>query len=229
MGGYWAGLLLAGWFGILTSISPCPLATNITAISYIGRRVGRPRLVLAAGMLYTAGRMLAYFALALAITASLAPVRSLSGFFQYYANLLLGPLLILVGVVLLELLPISFGGRGLSEKMQSRADRAGLWGAGLLGVVFALSFCPISAAFFFGSLVPLALRHESVLLMPGLYGLGTALPVVAFSFLLAFSAHRLSAAFNLLTAVERWARRITGTLFILVGIWFCLKYIFEVL
>jgi len=228
MDGYWAGLLLAGWFGILTSISPCPMATNITAISYIGRRVDRPRLVLASGLLYTAGRMLAYFGLAMAITVSLAPVRSLSGFFQHYANTLLGPLLILVGVVLLELVPITFAGRGLSEKMQARADRAGLWGAGLLGVVFALSFCPISAAFFFGSLVPLALRHQSVLLMPGLYGLGTALPVVVFSFLLAFSAHRLSAAFNLLTVVERWARRVTGTVFILVGIWFCLKYIFGV-
>jgi len=110
--------------------------------------------------------------------------------------------------------------------MQARADRAGIWGAGLLGILFALSFCPVSAALFFGSLVPLAVTHNSAVLMPGLYGLGTALPVVFFSILLAFSAHRLSRAFNMLTRFERWARKITGALFLLVGIWFCLKYIF---
>ncbi len=104
----------------------------------------------------------------------------------------------------------------------------GIWGAGLLGILFALSFCPVSAALFFGSLVPLAVSHGSPVLMPCLYGLGTALPVVFFSILLAFSAHRLSRAFNMLTRFEKWARRGTGAIFLLVGIWFCLRYIFEV-
>ncbi len=229
MESYWAGLMMAGWLGILTSISPCPLATNITAISYIGRRVDRPPLVLSAGLLYTMGRMLAYFGLALVILASLASVPAISTFLQRYMNILLGPLLILAGMVLLEMMPVVFSGRGISEKMQARADRGGIWGAGLLGVLFALSFCPISAALFFGSLMPLAVAHESALVIPGLYGLGTALPVVFFSILLAFSAHRLSRAFNMLTLIERWARRGTGVLFLLVGIWFCLKYIFRVI
>lgn len=228
MEGYWLGLVTAGWLGILTSISPCPLATNITAISYIGKRVDRPRLVLAAGLLYTLGRMAAYIALALLILSSLASVPALSTFLQRYMNILLGPLLILAGMVLLEMVPVVFAGSGLSEKMQARADRGGIWGAGLLGVVFALSFCPVSAALFFGSLVPLAVNHGSPVIMPCLYGLGTALPVVFFSLLLAFSAHRLSRAFNMLTRFEKWARRGTGALFLLVGIWFCLKYIFKV-
>ncbi len=229
MEGYWLGLVTAGWLGILTSISPCPLATNITAISYIGKRVDRPRLVLAAGLLYTLGRMAAYIALALLILSSLASVPALSTFLQRYMNILLGPLLILAGMVLLEMVPVVFAGSGLSERMKARADRGGIWGAGLLGVVFALSFCPVSAALFFGSLVPLAVNHGSPVMMPCLYGLGTALPVVFFSLLLAFSAHRLSRAFNMLTSFEKWARRGTGVLFLLVGVWFCLKYIFKVL
>jgi cytochrome c-type biogenesis protein len=228
MEGYWLGLITAGWLGILTSISPCPLATNITAISYIGKRVDRPRLVLTAGLLYTLGRMAAYFVLALLIIFSLASVPALSTFLQRYMNILLGPLLILAGMVLLEMVPVVFAGSGLSEKMQSRADRGGIWGAGLLGILFALSFCPVSAALFFGSLVPLAVSHGSPVLMPCLYGLGTALPVVFFSILLAFSAHRLSRAFNMLTRFEKWARRVTGAIFLLVGVWFCLRYIFEV-
>ncbi len=229
MEGYWLGLITAAWLGILTSISPCPLATNITAISYIGKRVDRPRMVLAAGLLYTLGRMAAYFVLALAILTSLASVPALSLFLQRYMNILLGPVLILAGMVLLEMVPVIFSGSGLSEKMQARADRGGIWGAGMLGVLFALSFCPVSAALFFGSLVPLAVSHRSAVMMPCLYGLGTALPVVFFSLLLAFSANRLSRAFNMLTRFEWWARRITGALFLLVGIWFCLKYIFNVL
>jgi len=227
MEGYWPGLLMAGWLGILTSISPCPLATNIAGISYIGKRVGRPRLVLAAGLLYTLGRMTAYVVVALLILASLASVPAVSTFLQRYMNILLGPVLILVGMVLLELMPVIFGGGGISDKMQSRADRAGIWGAGLLGILFALSFCPVSAALFFGSLISLAVKHESMVMMPCLYGLGTALPVVLFSLLLAFSAHRVSRAFNMLTRFEVWARKGTGALFLLVGIWFCLRYIFE--
>ena len=227
--GYWLGLVMAGWFGILTSISPCPLATNIAAISYIGKRVARPRLVLTAGLLYTVGRMAAYVVVALLILTSLASVPVVSTFLQRYMNILLGPVLMLIGMVLLGLIPVMFGGRGISEKMQARADRSGIWGAGLLGVLFALSFCPVSAALFFGSLVSLAIKHNSPVMMPCIFGLGTALPVVLFSVLLAFSAHRVSRAFNMLTLFEKWARRGTGVLFLLVGIWYCLKYIFHVI
>ena len=115
------------------------------------------------------------------------------------------------------------------EKIQKRADTLGLWGAGVLGFGFALTFCPVSAALFFGSLVPLAVKHESSLLLPSIYGIGTALPVVAFSVILAFAANRLSRAFNVLTLIERWMRRLTAGVFIAVGGYYCLIYLFGVL
>jgi cytochrome c biogenesis protein CcdA len=105
----------------------------------------------------------------------------------------------------------------------------GVWGAGLLGAVFALSFCPVSAALFFGSLVPLAIRESSVVLVPAVYGVGTALPVVIFAFIVAFSAHSLGMIFDRITVVEKWARRITGSVFVVVGIYLSLVYIFHIL
>jgi cytochrome c-type biogenesis protein len=120
-------------------------------------------------------------------------------------------------------------GRGLiGERLQERAEQAGIWGAGLLGVVFALSFCPISAGLFFGSLFALALQHHSPLLFPSLYGIGTALPVLVFAFLLAFSANVVGRIFQKLTVFEIWARRITGIVFILAGVYLCLTQILHV-
>jgi cytochrome c biogenesis protein CcdA len=229
MDGLLIGLGSALWLGILTSISPCPLATNIAAMSFIGRRVGSSPRVLASGLLYTAGRMLAYIVLGVIIVSSLLSVSELSLWLQEYMNKILGPLLILVGMILLELIRLPVSGGGLVSKMQSRAESGGVWGAGLLGIVFALSFCPVSAALFFGSLIPLCASAGSVALMPSVYGIGTALPVVLFAFLIAFGAGSIAKVFDRLTQIDRWARRITGIVFIFVGIYYCLMYIFKVL
>jgi cytochrome c biogenesis protein CcdA len=227
-------LLAAGtalWLGVLTSISPCPLATNIAAISYIGKRVDRQPRVLLAGLLYTLGRTLAYFLVALLIVKSLVSMSAVSMFLQRHASQALGPVLIVVGVLLLDVIPWPWTGRGSSvlERLRGKAEQLGLAGAALLGMIFALAFCPVSAALFFGSLIPLSLRHQSWILMPTVYGVGTALPVVVFSLILAFAANRLSRAFSALTAIERWLRRLTAAVFILVGGYYCLVYIFEVL
>ena len=115
-----------------------------------------------------------------------------------------------------------------SEGLQTRVEKSGIWGAGLMGVVFALSFCPISAGLFFGSLFSLAMKHGSTVLLPSLYGLGTALPVLAFAFLLAFSANLVGKTFRKLTVFEVWARRITGLVFILAGIYLCLTRIWQI-
>ena len=179
------------WLGILASISPCPLAMNITAISYIGRRVDNPRKVLGAGLLYTAGRTRAYGVLGALLVSSLLSAPRLSHLLQKYMNLAMGPLLIIVGMVLLELISFTRKGGGVSEAMQRRVDRFGIWGALLLGIVFALTFCPVSAALFFGSLLALAVRHESGIILPAAFGIGTALPVIVFAILLAFSANRI--------------------------------------
>ena len=127
------GVGSALWLGILTSISPCPLATNIAAISYIGRKVGNSRQVFLTGLLYTVGRTLAYLALAVVLVASVLSIPQISLFLQKYMHLALGPLLIVVGMFLLGLIELNMGGGGMSEGLQKRVDAMGIWGALLLG------------------------------------------------------------------------------------------------
>lgn len=222
-------LATAFWLGLLTSISPCPLATNIAAISFIGRRVESPRRVFLSGLLYTAGRTLAYLVLAALIVASVLSVPELSMFLQRYMNKLLGPLLILVGMFLLDLISVNLPSSGVGQALQKRIDGLGFWGALPLGMLFALTFCPVSAALYFGSLIPLSVQARSSVLLPGLYGVGTALPALAFAVLIAIGAHSVGRAFNALTKVEWWARRGTGIVFLGIGVYYCLKFIFDVL
>jgi cytochrome c biogenesis protein CcdA len=218
----------AFWLGLLTSVSPCPLATNVAAVSFIGRRLDSPRKVLLSGVLYTAGRVFTYVVLGVLLVASVlnAPVVAL--FLQKYMNQVLGPLLILVGMLLLELISFGSFGAGLAQRLQHRADRWGLLGSLLLGVVFALSFCPVSAALFFGSLVPIAVKANSGVLLPSLYGIGTGLPVLAFALLVALGFRSLAKVFDRVKAFERWARRITGVAFLGIGIYYTLVYVFRV-
>jgi cytochrome c-type biogenesis protein len=222
------GCLSALWLGVLTALSPCPMATNIAAISFVGRRVGNAWRVLLAGLLYTLGRTLAYVVLGSLVVASVLSKHAASEFVQGFMNQVLGPILIVAGMFLVELITISFTGRGVSDKMRERVERWGVWGAALLGVVFALSFCPISAFLFFTSLLTLAARTGSTFLVPALFGVGTALPVVAFSVVIALSAKAVGGAFKRVSQFEWWARRATGVIFILVGIYYSLAYIWGV-
>lgn len=226
MGTLLAAVASALWLGVLTSISPCPLATNIAAISFVGKRVGRPAMVVVSGLLYTLGRTAAYVALAALVVSGLLAIPAVSNWLQTYMNRLLGPVLIVAGVFLLDLVPLTFSTFAAGEKSQRLAEKGGLVGAALLGILFALSFCPISAALFFGSLVPLALGSGSRVLVPAAYGVGTAVPVVAFALVIATSAGSVGRLFHALQRVEWWARRVTGVLFILVGVYYCLVHIF---
>lgn len=222
-------IMTAVWLGVLTSISPCPLAGNIAAISYISRSIESPRQVLLTGLLYAVGRTVVYLALGVILVFSLLAIPDVSFFLQNYMNKLLGPVLILTGMFLLEMLTLTPHGGGLTVEMQKRIDRMGIWGALPLGAIFALAFCPISAALFFGSLLPLALKVKSALLLPGLYGIGTALPVIMFAFLFGIGTGAVGRAFNKLAVFERGARFITGWIFILVGIYYSLENIFRII
>jgi cytochrome c-type biogenesis protein len=219
----WLAIGSALWLGILTSISPCPLATNIAAVSYVGRRVGSRRAVLLSGGLYTVGRSLVYVLLGAAAVWSLMSMVAVSSFLQGTFYRLLGPLLIVVGLLLLGVFKFALPNLAASEDLQKRVDQAGVWGAGLLGVVFALSFCPVSAGLFFGSLVPLAVDRSSPLLLPFVYGLGTALPVAVFAVLLAAGVGWVGAVIDRVQVFERWARRVTAVVFIAVGIYETLR------
>lgn len=216
------------WLGILTSISPCPLATNVAAISFVSRRVDNPGKVLLHGLLYIFGRTLTYAVLGVLLVSSLLSAPALSHVLQKYMHLVLGPILILVGMVLLDLLSFPLPSFGGGRKMQDRIDALGAWGAVLLGILFALSFCPVSAALFFGSLLPLAVQHKSGILLPVLYGIATGLPVTLFSLIIAFGLQRLAEAYKALTGFEKWARRLTGVLFIGIGLYYSVTMIFGV-
>jgi len=216
------------WLGILTSISPCPLATNIAAISFISNRIARPRDVFLTRLFYALGRALTYVVIGILLVASILSAPTASHFLQKYMNKILGPLLIMAGMFLLELPSVHFSGGGVSGQMQKRDETLGIWGGALLGVLFALTFCPVSTALFFGSLIPLAIRFESGFLLPSLYGIGTGLPVFVFALLIAIGAGSLGKAFNSLGRFEWWARRVTGIIFIGVGLYLSLAHIFGV-
>ncbi len=223
----WLVFVSALWLGILTAISPCPLASNIAAISFVGRQVGDKPKVLLAGLLYTVGRTVAYVVLGVIITAGLFASGDVSRFLQRYMNEALGPILILLGMTLLGMFGASLSFNAVNEKVQSKAEKSGTWFAFPLGVLFALSFCPISAGLFFAGLLPLCVKSSSSVILPLVYGVGTALPVVFFAFLIAFGGEYLGKAFNCLQRVELWIRRIAGVLLVLAGVYYTLVYIYE--
>ena len=226
MESWYLNVFSAFWLGVLTSISPCPLATNVAAISFVARNLGSSRKVLLSGVLYSLGRMLVYMVIAILAVASLLSLSDVSFFLETNMHKIIGPLLIIVGIILLEILPISFSTSFLSGSVQDRAGRWGIWGAGLLGIIFALTFCPLSAALYFGSLIPLAVDGKSPVLMPSVYGLGTALPVIGFAIVLAFGVKSLGKFFEKLTQMEKWVRKATAFVFIAAGLYLLLKSVF---
>jgi cytochrome c-type biogenesis protein len=227
-----ASLVLAAgsafWLGLLTSISPCPLATNIAAISFVGRDAGRTSRVLIAGALYALGRVIAYAVIGSLVVSSLLSAPGASLWLQRNISLFVGPLLVLVGMVLLGLieLPIS-SGSGLNS-LRERVQKMGLAGSVLLGLLFALSFCPVSAALFFGSLIPLAISNQSAVLLPAVYGIGTGIPVIMFAIALSLGAKSLGSLFQRVTATEQKVRLVTGIVILLIGIWLTLQHVFQV-
>ena len=219
-------LLSAFLIGIMAAISPCPLATNISAMAYISRNVTDRRYVITSGLLYTLGRTVSYFIIgALVITGS-ASIPSLALFLQDAGERFVGPLLIAVGILLLDIVKIPFfqgGGRlaSIGEKVAKR----GRTGAFLLGVVFALAFCPYTAILFFGILVPLALESTAGVTLPASFAIGTGLPVLIFAVLLSFGITKVAGWLNVVTAAEKVIRKIVAVLFIGTGIYFVVLWI----
>ena len=228
----WLAVVSALWLGIQTSISPCPLATNIAAVAFLGRTVSSPRRVLLSGMMYAIGRTIAYVGLSVLILwilkDQIAAGSVLSNVLQKYGLMAIGPILIVLGMILLNMLnlpgSLSLAGAGLQE----RAAKGGLWWSGALGFIFAMSFCPASAALFFLLLIPLAAAQESMLVLPTLYGVGTALPVIVFAILMVFANQYVAKTFDKLSVVERWVRIGAGVVFIAAGIFYCLTIIYGV-
>ncbi|MCM1010551.1 MAG: aromatic aminobenezylarsenical efflux permease ArsG family transporter [Fusobacterium sp.] len=208
------------WLGILTSISPCPLATNIAAVSFISKNIETPQKTILSGILYTLGRILTYVILGAILVTGLLAIPSVANFLQNYINKIMGPLLIIIGLLLIDVIKLNFSFGVNNGNFTEKFKNSTLWGSFLIGVIFALSFCPVSAALFFGSLTTLAIEHHSRLVLPLAYGIGTGLPVVIFSIIIAFAVHKVGEIYNSVVKFEFWFRKITGTIFIIAGIYF---------
>lgn len=219
------GLGTAFWLGILTSLSPCPLASNIAAVSYISKTIVHVDAVMRAGIAYTAGRMAAYASVGIIIVASVLSVPVIAQFLQQHIAKLLGPILIAVGLVLLDLIRIGVPGLVLSDETQKRLGRTGnVLGPFTLGFVFALAFCPVSAALFFGSLIPLSLQNRLGTFLPFVYGFGTGVPVLIFAIGIAAGARWVSRWIRRVSRMEYYARKATGLIFIAVGSYYLWMY-----
>ncbi len=217
--------LSAIWLGILTSVSPCPLATNIAAVSFISHRLTQRKVVFLSGILYTLGRSLTYIVLGVLIVKTLVDVPILSDFLQRYVNKILGIVLILVGMVLLDLLRIPLSIPSVSENVAKKLIERGAFGSLLLGILFALAFCPVSAALFFGGLIPIAVKAQSVIGLPLIYGIGTGLPVLLFAILVSTGTELVNRVYHGITRLEFYTKRVTGIVFIVVGIYYVLSHI----
>lgn len=214
----------AFWLGILTSISPCPLASNIAAVSLIGHRVEHRAWVVFSGLLYTAGRSFTYAVLGFMAVSAFSGLPKLSWFLQLWMNRGLAVLLVLAGLLLLDFLPLRLPSLSVSGESAKKLERWGLAGIFMAGALFALALCPVSAGLFFGGLVPLAVKSNSPILMPVVYGIGTGLPVVMFAVVLAFAAGRLNEVYLKVQRVEIIARKFTGVVLAVIGIYILLKY-----
>ena len=208
--------LTAFVLGLMTAISPCPLATNITAIGFISKDIENRNRVFINGLLYTLGRAITYTVIPLIIYFG-ADQFKFSGFFQQYGDKFIGPLLILIGLLMLDVVQLKFPGiSGLTSKMEKKTK----WGyldAILLGIVFALAFCPYSGILFFGMLVPITVASASGLYLPVIFAFATGIPVIIFAWVLAYAVSGIGNVYNKVKTFELWFRRVIAVLFIAVG------------
>jgi cytochrome c-type biogenesis protein len=211
-------LLAALALGLLTAIAPCPLATNITATAYISKTINSRAKVIMSGFLYTLGRMFSYTGVAALIYFGASKFQ-VARFFQGNGEKYIGFVLVLLGLVMLDLIPINFiKGSSLSEKLSEKFKTRGLLGSFLLGALFALAFCPYSGALYFAMLIPMTLK--SGLHLPVVFSLGTGLPVMLFAFIIAYSIEKLGAYFNAITRFEKTMRIVAAITFILTGLYY---------
>ncbi|MBL7969020.1 MAG: sulfite exporter TauE/SafE family protein [Prolixibacteraceae bacterium] len=217
--------LTALLLGFMTAISPCPLATNITAVGFISKDIENRNRVFINGLLYTLGRAITYTVIPLIIYLGVDQFQ-FSGVLQQYGEKFLGPLLILIGLLMLDLIKINIPGLNrLNAKMQQKTTW-GYFDALLLGMVFALAFCPYSGVLFFGMLVPITISSASGLYLPIVFAIATGIPVILFAWVLAFAVSSIGNVYNTVKIFELWFRRIIAFLFMGIGIYYIIRVFF---
>lgn len=213
--------------GLLTAVSPCPLATNITAIGYISKDIESRHRIFWGGILYTLGRVIAYTVLGVVLISILregASMFAIQKAVSRYGEMLVAPALILVGLFMLfgnrlNLPKFGFSGGG-------NWKRKGGTGALLLGVLFSLAFCPTSGVFYFGMLIPMSAAEAGGYLLPAVYAVATGLPVIIVAWILAYSVAGLGKFYNRVQVFQKWFNCVVAILFILVGIYYAVMYYF---
>ena len=225
MGESQAPIVAAFFIGLMTALSPCPLATNITAIAYISKRIDSSRHTLLTGFVYTFGRMAAYITVASVIVFFGMNIQIIALTLQHYGEQLLGPFLVLCGIFLLDIVHFNrLPGKNRVAKLMAGIPRLlaekGYLGAFLLGVIFALSFCPFSAVLFFAMLIPVALAAGDPVVIPAVFAVATGLPVIVISFLLAKGVGRFRELTGTIGLWETWIRRMAAAVFIVIGVYY---------
>lgn len=213
--------------GLMTAISPCPLATNITAIAYIGKEIENRRRVFLNGLLYTFGRAVTYTILALIIYAGANQLK-FSGFFQKNGEKFLGPLLILIGLFMLNPFKIRLPEFARFSPLFQKKVRWNRLDAIFLGIIFALAFCPYSGILYFGMLIPMTISSASGLYLPVVFAVGTGVPVIIIAWILAYSVSGIGNAYNKIKVFELWFRRVIAVLFIAAGAYYTIRACFPV-
>lgn len=209
--------------GLMTAISPCPLATNISAVGFISRDLKDPRRVFTNGLVYTLGRVISYTGLALIIFFG-ASKMNVSMFFQGWGEKILGPLMIVIGLFMLDIIKLKLPGlSGLTEKIGERS-KGNYWSTLLLGMVFALAFCPYSGVLYFVMLIPITVASASGLYLPILFAIATGLPVIIFAWLLAYAVGNVGKLYNQIKTFELWFRRVVSVAFIGIGIYYVIIF-----
>lgn len=220
--------LTAFLLGLLTAVAPCPMATNIAAIGFIGKDIESRSRIFYKGLLYTLGRVIAYTLLGIILIMIFKEGSSLFGiqkFIGKYGELILGPALLLIGLFMLfgnKLKLPSFGFKGNGEGLA----RKGRWGAFLLGVLFAMAFCPTSGVFYFGMLIPMSATTAAGYLLPILFAVATALPVLIVAWILVFSVQHIGSFYGKIQTVQKWLNRIVGGVFTIIGVYYCVMMYF---
>jgi cytochrome c biogenesis protein CcdA len=203
------------------TFSPCPLTTNITAIAFISKKIGDSRHTLLVGTLYALGRMVAYIGLTSLIVYAGLNIQSISLFLQEYGEKLIGPFLVIMGILMLELVDIpSIGGQGWLQKIELYLGEKGYLGGFLLGIIFALALCPFAAVLFFGMLIPIALKTGDAIFVPAVFGIATALPVIIISIVLVSGVNRVSGMMTAVQKNEKWIKWAVAAVFIIVGVYY---------
>ncbi|MFH1320150.1 MAG: aromatic aminobenezylarsenical efflux permease ArsG family transporter [Bacteroidota bacterium] len=206
--------------GLMTAISPCPLATNITAIAYISKDIDNRNRTFTNGLIYTLGRAISYTVLGLILYFG-ASTFDVANIFQGYGEKLLGPLFVIIGVFMLDVVKIKFPGFGkLTEKMEQKSQTGGILNVLLLGIVFALAFCPYSGVLYFGMLIPMTIASVQGLFLPVIFAIGTGLPVIIIAWFIAFTVSGVGNFYNKLKIFEFWFRRVVSAVFIIIGLYY---------